>query len=151
MDSIGNTQPDENVTRARESAGTPGIFGLLRGIIEDLKQLFWQQVQLAVHELKMEADRMVTIVTIAVSLGILTTLCVTFLLMTAVTALHETLGIAIWMSCGVIALVLMLVVGCLGFYLRHQMQRFRLLPIRALYTVKEDVQWIKEWIASPKT
>lgn len=151
MDSTRNIQDHDGEPRQSGSDGPPGIFRLLHGIVNDLKKLVWQQVDLAIHELKMEADRVVTMVAVAISLSILTTLCLAFLLLTAVAALHEMAGFSMWMSCGVTALVLMVVTGCVGLYLRRHMQRFRILPIRTLHTVKEDVRWIKEWIASPRT
>ncbi|MBS0152359.1 MAG: phage holin family protein [Nitrospira sp.] len=130
--------------------GRVGVRRLVSGIMDDLKKLAYQQVQLAIHELQMEADRVVTIVTTAVGAVILVTLCATFLLLTAVAALHEMGGFSLWKSCGVVALILMVLAGILGLYLRLQTQRFRILPIRSLHTVKEDIRWIKEWIASPR-
>jgi hypothetical protein len=56
----------------------------------------------------------------------------------------------VWMSCGIMAFILLVVTTGLMFYLKQQAQRFRLLPFRALHTVKEDIRWIKEWIASPR-
>ncbi|MBX3324946.1 MAG: phage holin family protein [Nitrospira sp.] len=151
MDSTQNIQGHDGEPRQPDSHGPSRVFRLLHGIVNDLKKLVWQQVDLAIHELNMEADRVVTMVALATSLSILATLCLVFLLLTAVAALHEMAGFSMWMSCGVTALVLMIVAGCVGLYLRRHMQRFQILPIRTLHIVKEDVRWLKEWIASPRT
>lgn len=150
MDTTGNAQNDDR-PRTPDAIHHPGVFRLLHGIIDDLKKLVWQQIQLAIHEVQMEADRMVTMVAIAVGLGILTTLCLTFLLLTGVAALYELAGVSLWMSLGLLTVILMVMAGCLGLYLKRQTQRFRILPIRTFHTVKEDVRWIKEWIASSRT
>lgn len=150
MDTMRRHETDGHREDQPNPTGRIGVFGLISGIMDDLKKLAHQQVQLAIHEIQMEADRVVTIVTTAVSAVILVTLCATFLLLTAVAALHEMGGFSLWKSCGLVALILMVLAASLGLYLRRQTQRFRILPIRSLHTVKEDIRWIKEWIASPR-
>jgi hypothetical protein len=150
MATIRQQQEDAQRGGQTHSSGRVGVLRLVSGLMDDLKMLACQQVQLAIHELRMEADRVVTIVATAVGTIILVTLCAAFLLLTAVVALHETSGFSLWKSCGVVALALVILAGGAGWYLRRQMQRFRILPIRSLHTVKEDIRWIKEWIVSPR-
>lgn len=150
MATIKQQQEDADRVGQTHSPGRVGVLRLVSGLMDDLKMLACQQMQLAIHELRMEADRVVTIVTTAVGTIILATLCATFLLLTAVVALHEIGGFPLWKICGAVALILMILAGGVGWYLKRQMQRFRILPIRSLHTVKEDIRWIKEWIASPK-
>lgn len=131
--------------------GYRGVFGLLQGIVEDLKRLATQQVQMAVHELQMEGARAISILVTAVISVILGALCLLFSLLTAAAALHELAGLAIWMSCGAIAVFLLFAVGGFLLYLKQEAEHFRMIPVRTLHTVKEDAKWIKEWIASPRT
>lgn len=146
MDSTGNENLDTRAARANP----PGVLSLLQGIVEDIKTLASQQVQLAVHELQLEGARAVSMIVTTVVVVILAALSLMLLLIAAAAALHEVAGLPIWMSCGIIALVVMVGAGGLLFFLKQQAQGFRLLPFRTLHTVKEDVRWIKEWIASPR-
>lgn len=150
MDTIQPKREEHDQSRNPDRLGSGGVIGLLQGIVDDVKRLVGQQVRLAIHELQLEGARAVGIVLAAIIGGILGVLCLLFLLLTAVAALHEIAGLAMWMSCGVIALVLMVAAGGLLLYLKGQMQRLRVMPVRTLHTVKEDAQWLKEWIASPR-
>lgn len=145
------TQQGHDESRQTDSPGPSGFLQLLQGIVADIRRLIGQQVQLAIHELQLEGARAVGIVLTTIISGILGALCLLFVLLTAVAALHEIVGLAVWMSCGAVALALMVVAGGLLLYLKGQIQRFRIVPVRTLHTVKEDAQWIKEWIASPRT
>ena len=145
------TRQEHDGSRSPNSPGPPGVMRLLQGIAEDMKRLVGQQVMLAIHELQLGGARAAGIVATAIITGILSALCLLFLLLTAVAALHEIAGLAIWMSCGVMALVLIVAAGVFLLYLKRQAQRFTIVPVRTLHTVKEDAQWIKEWIASPRT
>lgn len=144
------TQPEHDESQQPDRLGPDGVIGLLQGIVDDVKRLVGQQVRLAIHELQLEGARAVGIVLTALISCLLGALCLLFLLLTAVAALHEIAELAMWMSCGVIALVLMVAAGGLLLYLKSQMQRLRVVPVRTLHTVKEDAQWLKEWIASPR-
>jgi uncharacterized membrane protein YqjE len=146
MDSTGNEYLDRGEARAH----TPGVLSLLQGIIEDMKTLASQQVQLAVHELQLEGARAVGMVATAISIVILATLSMLLLLIASAAALHEVAGLPLWMSCCIMAFVVLVVTTGLMLYLKQQAQRFRLLPFRTLHTVKEDIRWIKEWIGSPR-
>ncbi|MDR4469441.1 MAG: phage holin family protein [Nitrospira sp.] len=145
------TQQGYDASRPPDASTPSGVLQLLQGIVTDIRRLIGQQVQLAIHELQLEGARAVGIVLTAITGGILGALCLLFVLLTAVAALHEIVGLAVWMSCGAVALFLMVVAGGLLLYLKGQLQRLRVVPVRTLHTVKEDAQWIKEWIASSKT
>ncbi|GKS62755.1 hypothetical protein YTPLAS72_00590 [Nitrospira sp.] len=145
------TQHGYDESRQPDAPPPSGVLQLLQEIVADVRRLIGQQVRLAIHELQLEGARAVGIVLTAIISGILGALCLLFVLLTAVAALHEIVGLAVWMSCGAVALALMVVAGGLLLYLKGQMQRLRVVPVRTLHTVKEDAQWIKEWIASSRT
>ena len=145
------TRQEYESSRQQDAPGLQGVLCLLQGILEDVKMLAGQQVRLAIHELQLEGARAVRIVITAITTGILGALCLLFVLLTAVSVLHEIAGLAVWMSCGVVALILTVAAGVLLLYLKGQAQRLRIVPVRTLHTVKEDAQWIKERIASPRT
>ncbi|MGE0469337.1 MAG: phage holin family protein [Nitrospira sp.] len=146
MDSIGNEKQDPQTARA----DTPGVLNLLQGIIEDIKTLASQQVRLAKHELQFEGARATSMIVAAIFAVILATLCMMLLFIASVAALHEVAGLPVWMSCCIMAFVVLVVTISLFVYLKQQAQRLRLLPFRSLQTVKEDIRWIKEWITSPR-
>jgi hypothetical protein len=116
---------------------------LLQGIVTDVKMLIGQQIRLAIHELQLEGTRVIRIVATAIITSILGALCLFFLLLTAAAALHEIAGLALWMSSGVIALLLIVAAGGFLFSLKRNAQCLKIVPV--------DAQWIKEWIASPRT
>lgn len=145
------TQQEHDKSRQPDPPGPAGVLLLLQGIVADVRRLVGQQVRLAIHELQLEGARAVGIVLTAIISGILGALCLLFVLLTAVAALHEIVGLTVWMSCGAVALALMVVAGGLALYLKGQIQRLRVVPVRTFHTVKEDAQWLKEWIASSKT
>jgi len=148
MDTTPHIQED---SEQADAPAPTGVISLLQGLVDDVKLLVGQQVRLALHELQVEGARAVTIVAAACMSGILVALCLLFLMLTAVAALHELAGLTIWMSCGAVALALMIAAGGGLLYLKQQARRLRIVPARTLHTVKEDAQWIKEWIASPRT
>lgn len=150
MDTTQPKREEHDQSHNPDRFGPGGVIGLLQGIVDDVKRLVGQQVRLAIHELQLEGARAVGIILAAIIGGILGVFCLLFLLLMAVAALHEIAGLAMWMSCGVIALVLMVAAGGLLLYLKGQVQRLRVMPARTLHTVKEDAQWLKEWIASPR-
>lgn len=141
---------NENVNGEEARVRQPGVLNLLQGILEDIKTLASQQIQLAVHEFQMEGARAVSMIVAGIVIVILATLSMMLLLIAAAAALHEVAGLPVWMSCSIIALFVLVVAGGLLFYLKQQAQRFRVLPFRTLHTVKEDIRWIKEWITSPR-
>ena len=148
---MNTTQHEYDGSRQQDAPGSRGVLSLLQGILEDVKMLAGQQVRLAIHELQVEGARAVSIVVTANIAGSLGALCLLFIMLTAVAALHEIAGLAMWMSCGVIALILIVAAGGFLLSLKQQAQRFRIVPVRTLHTVKEAAQWIKERIASPRT
>lgn len=148
---MNTTRHEYDGSRQQDAPGSRGVLSLFQGILEDVKMLAGQQVRLAIHELQVEGARAVSIVVTAIIAGSLGALCLLFIMLTAVAALHEIAGLAMWMSCGVIALILIVAVGGFLLSLKQQAQRFRIVPVRTLHTVKEDAQWIKERIASPRT
>jgi uncharacterized membrane protein YqjE len=147
MDSTRNEKLDIS---GKARANTREVMSLLQGIVGDMKTLASQQVQLAVHELQREGARAVGMVATAIFTILLAALFMMLLLAASAAALHEVAGLPVWMSCGIIALVVIVGAGGLLFYLKQQAQRFRLLPFRTLHTVKEDIRWIQEWIGSPR-
>ncbi len=149
MDSTENEHLNSRGSREAH-ADPPRVLSLLQGIVEDIKTLASQQVQLAMHELQLEGARAASMIVTAILVVMLAALSMMLLLTASVAALYEVAGLPVWMSCGIIALVVIVGAGSLLFYLKQQAQRFRMLPVRALHTVKEDIRWIKEWIASPR-
>lgn len=145
-----NSTENANLDREEARVTAPGVLSLLQGIVEDIKTLASQQVQLAVHELQFEGARAASMIVAAILAVILATLSMMLLLIASAAALHEVAGLPVWMSCCIMAFVVLVVTTGLFVYLKQQAQRFHLLPFRSIQTVKEDIRWIKEWITSPR-
>ncbi len=128
----------------------PGMMALLQGLADDLKTLAAQQVRLALHEVHMEMGRAARIGALSAGLFVLAILTMVVLLFTAAFALHELGGWPLWASFGVTALVLLAGAGGIAYSITQVWRRVRFTPVRTLHTLKEDAQWIKEQLKSPR-
>jgi hypothetical protein len=123
---------------------------LIGGILRDVKSLLRQEVQLFKDEMKLEisrAGRAATKFLIGAALGILGLL---FLLLMLVHGLHEWTVLPLWASYGLVGAL----VG-IGLALLIRAQSFagrvQAAPHRTLYSMKENVQWIKERMMLKRT
>ncbi|MCS6296793.1 MAG: phage holin family protein [Nitrospira sp.] len=127
------------------------IASLVTGLVEDLRRLFAQEIQLARHEMQHELGKVVKGAMhagIAIMLAMLATL---FLLMTLVHVLHSYSGLPLWGCYGIVGLLS--AAGGAAFFVRLLTigATLRLWPFRTFYSLKEDAKWIKEQLLSIKT
>lgn len=127
------------------------IAALITGLVEDLRRLFAQEVQLARHEMQHELNKVsrgFVHAGVGIILGLLGAL---FLLMMLVHLLHAYSGLPLWACYGI--------VGCVsaagsGLFLSRLVTvgaSIRLWPFRTFHSLKEDARWIKEQLLSTKT
>jgi hypothetical protein len=83
--------------------------------------------------------------------AILSLMAVILLCLTLVYVLHNLLGLSLWASYGVVAILAAGGAAALGYAVLKLGSTLRLWPFRTFRTLKEDTQWIKEQVLSPKS
>lgn len=127
------------------------IASLVTGLVEDLRRLFAQEVQLARHEMQKEFGKIAR-GAIHAGLGlVLAMIAALFLLMTLVHLLHFYSGLPLWACYGIVGLLS--AAGGAVFIVRLVSigSSLRLWPFRTFYSIKEDAKWIKEQLLSTRT
>ncbi len=127
------------------------IASLVTGLVEDLRRLFAQEVQLARHEMQHELGKVVKSAMHAGIAMMLAFLAVLFLLMTLIHLLHFYSGLPLWACYGIVALVAAAAGAAFVARLIAIGTTLRLWPFRTFYSLKEDAKWVKEQLLSTKT
>ena len=127
------------------------IAALLQGLLEDIRVLIGQTMRLARDEMKLERQKLTSLV---IRLGIGLTMAFmtsVLLLLMVVHLLHGWLGLPLWTSYGIVGLLCSLMAGLLLAGAASLAATLRLWPFRTLHSIKEDARWIKEQVLSTKT
>lgn len=127
------------------------IASLVTGLVEDLRRLFAQEVQLARHEMQHELGKVVKSAMHAGIAIMLAFLAALFLLMTLIHLLHFYSGLPLWACYGIVGLLAAAAGAAFFARLITIGATLRLWPFRTFYSVKEDAKWIKEQLLSTKT
>lgn len=127
------------------------IASLVTGLVEDLRRLFAQEVQLARHEMQHELGKVVKGAMHAGIAIMLAFLAALFLLMTLTHLLHLYSGLPLWACYGIVGLLA--AAGGVALFARLMTigTTLRLWPFRTFYSLKEDAKWIKDQLLSTKT
>ncbi|MFO0773754.1 MAG: phage holin family protein [Nitrospiraceae bacterium] len=133
--------------QADGAAPRPSIVALLGGVLNDLRTLAEQQVQMAVHEVQMEIGRLKTILRTALGLLVVAQALIGLLILALVAALHEFAGLSWMLSAALVGAILLVGGAVLAWYVKQQLGRLRLYPARSLHTIKEDVRWITQLVS----
>ena len=121
-----------------------GLMNLVTGILDDAKVLMRQEAQLLRDEVKLELSKAGRAASGFGIGAILAALGGLFLLLMLVHGLHEWTGLPLWASYGLVGGTLAGVGLTLIFRARSLAGTVHATPRRSLYTMKENVQWIKE-------
>lgn len=124
---------------------------LLGGILFDVKSLLQQEVQLLKDEVKLEistAGRAATKFFIGAACGIVGML---FLLLMLVHGLHEWTVLPLWACYGLVGGVLFGIGVALVVRAQSVAAHVQATPRRTLYSMKENIQWIKEQMMLKRT
>ncbi len=129
----------------------PTVVALANSLLDDLRRLVAQEFQLAKHEMQLELSKLAKAAIQAAVALVLSLLAVVLLCLTLVYLLHSLLGLSLWASYGIVAILAAASAGLFAYLLIKVGASLRLWPFRTLRTIKEDVQWIKAQVLSPKT
>jgi uncharacterized membrane protein YqjE len=134
-----------------EQSTRPTIAELAGNVLTDLRGLVAKELQLAKHEMQHEVSKLVKAAIQGGIAAVLGLMAVILLCLTFVYVLHSLVGVPLWASFGVVAILAAGSAAGLGYLVMKVATSVRLWPFRTLRTVKEDAQWIMEQVLSPKT
>lgn len=127
------------------------VMDLIGGILFDVKSLLRQEVQLFRDELKLQIStggRAVSRFFIGAAMGIVGAL---FLLLMLVHGLHDWTVLPLWACYGLVGGLLSGIGIVLVVRAQSVVGSFPVTPRRTLYTMKENIQWIKEHMMLKRT
>ena len=127
------------------------VMDLIGGILFDIKSLLRQEVHLLRDELKLQIStggRAVSKFFIGAALGIVGAL---FLLLMLVHGLHDWTVLPLWACYGLVGGLLSGIGIALVVRAQSVVGSFQVTPRRTLYTMKENIQWIKEHMMLKRT
>ena len=134
-----------------EESTRPTIVALASSLLDDLRRLVAQEIQLAKHEMQHELSKLVKAAIQAVVALVLSLTTIVLLCFTLVYVLHSLLGLSLWASYGTVALLAAAGAGGFAYLMIKVGTSVRLWPFRTLRSLKEDAQWIKAQVLSPRT
>ena len=136
---------------AQTSPPRSGMMDLVLGIVQDVKVLMGQEVQLLRDEVKLEVNKGIQAASgFGLAIGFLV-IGGLFLLFMLVYGLHEGADLPLWMSYGIVGGVLAGAGVALLMRARSLAGNVHATPRRTLFAIKEDAQWIKEQVMLKKT
>lgn len=128
-----------------------GLMDLVSGILQDLRMLMRQEVQLLRDEVKLELSKAARA---ASGFGIGAALAAVgglFLLLMLVHGLHEWTGLPLWVCYGLVGGLLVGFGVTLIVRAQSLAGNVHAMPRRTLYALKGNIQWIKEQVMLKKT
>jgi uncharacterized membrane protein len=129
---------------ATESRNEATVAGLLRGVVDDIRDLFRQEIALARYEIRDEISKART-AAIAYGVAGATLAAAGLLLLFAIgRGIAALLNWPVWAGYGLFAIVLGIAGLALLSYAQSQMRRVKAVPEQTVKTMKENVEWIKE-------
>jgi uncharacterized membrane protein YqjE len=127
------------------------IAALATGLVEDLKQLFNQEIRLAQHEMQLELRKVVSSLLQAAFALLLSLIAVIFFLVMMVHLLQTYTALPLWACYGLVGMVAASLAAVFMYSLWKLGSSLRLWPFRTVHSIKEDAQWIKEQLLSIRT
>ena len=127
------------------------LMDLIGGILFDVKSLLRQEAQLLRDEIKLQIStggRAVSKFIIGTVLG---TVGALFLLLMLVHGLHDWTALPLWACYGLVGALLSAIGIVLVLRAQSVAGSFHATPRRTLYTMKENIQWIKEHMMLKRT
>ncbi|MDF2458619.1 MAG: hypothetical protein K0S79_1035 [Nitrospira sp.] len=128
-----------------------GLMNLVTAILDDAKVLMRQEAQLLRDEVKLELSKAGRAASGFGIGAVLAAVGALFLLLMLVHGLHEWAGLSLWASYGLVGGILAGVGVWLILKARSLAGAVHATPRRSLYTMKENVQWIKERMMLKRT
>jgi len=134
-----------------QDTGRSGFETLMVGLLGDVRTLVRQEVVLAQHEVQYEIDK---VLRAAAWFGIAVVLAVIGLFVIAaagVLILFEYSGLPSWACAVMVSIVLLGGAWWLVAAGRGVVQSIRIVPVRTVRTLRDDIKWMAEWVRTRLT
>lgn len=142
-------QVNANQSEGHSSGSADGIGSLISGTLKDLQDLVRAEVQLAKTELRDNAKEMGSgagLLAAGAFVGLVGLIWLVYAIIHVVDKALEEL----WLSAGIVSLVLLVIGAIVAQQGRSKLQASSLKPDQTIDTLKEDQQWAKTQIDSVK-
>ncbi len=140
---------DGDATAGRSTTnGGASLGDTVTGIIEDVQNIVRGEVQLAKTEIKEDAGKLGKALGMIGAAAFLALVGFIFLMLGVTYLLNKSLEM--WISAGIVGLVLLIIGAILGVVGKNQMQEANLVPDKTIESLKEDKEWASHQINSVK-
>ena len=127
-----------------------GLGGVLEDLLQPSRQFLKQAHTLAIHEWQLELTKAKSAVIYAVAgvpLGTIGAAVLVFMLV----HLLATLGVPLWASFGLVAVLIIGLAVTLLLYAKKTASAIRPVPRETLDTIKETAIWIRQYVAGSRS
>ena len=129
-----------------QDTGRSGVKTLVADLLGDVQTLIRQEVVLAQHEIQYEIDKALRAAAWFMIAGVLAVIGLLVIVATCVLILIEYTGWPAWACVAIVSVVLLGAAGWLMAVGQGVVKTIRIVPVRAVRTLKDDVTWIIEWV-----
>ncbi len=126
--------------------GRSGFETVVVGLLRDVRTLVRQEMALAQHEVEYEIAKIVKAVLwfgIAVAMAVIG-LCT--IAAASVLILYEYTGLPAWVCAGIVSIILLGAAAWLVAAGRGIVKSLRILPVRSVQIMLDDVKWMANWV-----
>jgi multidrug transporter EmrE-like cation transporter len=120
------------------------VASLIRGLLDDVRELFREEVALARAEIRQQISAARTTAILFAASAAALVLGLIFLLTALARGMAAALGWPVWLGFGVLGVVLAVLGGILLAGALARARHIHALPPQTIDSVKENVAWIKE-------
>ncbi len=143
---IFSPEPKGIAMKQTQDTGRSGVKTLLADLLGDVQTLIRQEVVLAQHEIQYEIDKALRAAAWFMIAGVLAVIGLLVIVAACVLILIEYTGWPAWACAAIVSVVLLGAAGWLMAVGQGVVKTIRIVPVRAVRTLKDDVTWIIEWV-----
>ena len=124
----------------------PGIDTMVLGLVKDVQILVRQEMELAKHEIQYELTKLTKAIMWYGIAAVLAVIGLFVIAATCVLILFEYTGLPAWACAAIVGAILF--GGAAGVVVagRGMAKSVRIVPLRTVRTLTDDVKWMAEWV-----
>jgi putative superfamily III holin-X len=124
-----------------QSSSEPGTASLLSGILNDIQELFKQQMALFKTEVRSDFRKSLQATLLLVAGALVAFVGAILLCFTAVYGLQAAFALPLWAGFAIVTALVLLIGGGLLFFGREKFRSFNPLPDESVAALKENLEW----------
>jgi Putative Actinobacterial Holin-X, holin superfamily III len=126
-------------------AGRSGFETVMVGLLRDVRALVRQEMAMAQHEVEYEIGKIVKAVlwfgiAVVVVIGLITIAAACVLI------LYEYTGLPAWVCAAIVSVILLGAAAGLGAAGRGIVKSVRIMPVRSVQIMLDDIKWMANWV-----